>query len=373
MKRQFGTTAWQVAPLGLALRAARTALICGEFGSTIERMLGEALATGCELLWLDIPPARDDIAFGNAAAPFDSATADLWKWLGAAVRTARASDHVITAAALAPITAGPLEVAFPVEFVQRRVEQVLTASGLDVVPLVQLQVAANHARSDRYWGELHAALQRLSREGKVMHWGVAVAPPPRQPVRRPERERQSDHDEFIDDFPDLLRDDIFVALAVPFHLFGQSAARWLATTTELKRAVLAQEPLCRGALAGEIGATTKFHRFDPRAQRWTSDDLHRMAIAVARLAQSAKQLPPAVNSCDEARAVVGQWQQARSRNEGIEPATTSVLELALRFVLSAAPLHAVVGARTAEQWRAALMAADSRPLPANLQQALAQA
>ena len=214
MKRQFGTTAWQVAPLGLALRAARTALICGEFGSTIERMLGEALATGCELLWLDIPPARDDIAFGNAAAPFDSATADLWKWLGAAVRTARASDHVITAAALAPITAGPLEVAFPVEFVQRRVEQVLTASGLDVVPLVQLQVAANHARSDRYWGELHAALQRLSREGKVMHWGVAVAPPPRQPVRRPERERQSDHDEFIDDFPDLLRDDIFFALAV---------------------------------------------------------------------------------------------------------------------------------------------------------------
>ncbi len=370
MKRQFGSTQWHIAPLGLALRAARTALICGEFGSTIERMLGEALATGCELLWLDIPPARDDIAFGNAAAPFDSATADVWKWVGAAVRTARAADHVITAAALAPITTGALEVAFPVEFVQRRVEQVLTATELDAVPLVQLQVAAQHTRADRYWGELQAALQRMTREGKVMHWGLAVAPPPRQPVRRPDRERQSDHDEFVDDFPDLLRDDVFAALTVPFHLFGQSAARWLPATTELKRAVIAQEPLCRGALVGEIGATTKFHRFDPRAQRWSSDDLHRMAIAVARLAQSAKQLPPAVNSCDEARAVVGQWQQARSRNEGIEPETTSVLELALRFVISAAPLHTVVGARTAEQWRAALIAADPRPLPVNLQQAL---
>jgi aryl-alcohol dehydrogenase-like predicted oxidoreductase len=370
VKRQFGSTQWHIAPLGLALRAARTALICGEFGSTIERMLGEALATGCELLWLDIPPARDDIAFGNAAAPFDSATADVWKWVGAAVRTARAADHVITAAALAPITTGALEVAFPVEFVQRRVEQVLTATELDAVPLVQLQVAAHHTRADRYWGELQAALQRMTREGKVMHWGLAVAPPPRQPVRRPDRERQSDHDEFVDDFPDLLRDDVFAALTVPFHLFGQSAARWLPATTELKRAVIAQEPLCRGALVGEIGATTKFHRFDPRAQRWSSDDLHRMAIAVARLAQSAKQLPPAVNSCDEARAVVGQWQQARSRNEGIEPETTSVLELALRFVISAAPLHTVVGARTAEQWRAALIAADPRPLPVNLQQAL---
>jgi aryl-alcohol dehydrogenase-like predicted oxidoreductase len=370
VKRQFGSTQWHIAPLGLALRAARTALICGEFGSTIERMLGEALATGCELLWLDIPPARDDIAFGNAAAPFDSATADVWKWVGAAVRTARAADHVITTASLAPITAGALEVAFPVEFVQRRVEQVLTATELDAVPLVQLQVAAHHTRADRYWGELQAALQRMTREGKVMHWGLAVAPPPRQPVRRPDRERQSDHDEFVDDFPDLLRDDVFAALTVPFHLFGQSAARWLPATTELKRAVIAQEPLCRGALVGEIGATTKFHRFDPRAQRWSSDDLHRMAIAVARLAQSAKQLPPAVNSCDEARAVVGQWQQARSRNEGIEPETTSVLELALRFVISAAPLHTVVGARTAEQWRAALIAADPRPLPVNLQQAL---
>ena len=179
MNRPLGNMPWQVPPLGLSLRAARTRLLCGEFGSTIERLLGEAIATGCELSWLDIPPARDDIATGSSTGPFDAATAALWKWLGAAVRTARADDRFVATAALAPVTSGDLRIAFPLEFVQHRIEQILVASTLEVVPCVQLQLTPEHHRNDHHWSELRETMLRLVREGKVLHWGVAVAAPPR--------------------------------------------------------------------------------------------------------------------------------------------------------------------------------------------------
>ena len=115
-----------------------------------------------------------------------------------------------------------------------------------------------------------------------------------------------------------------------------------------------------------------FHRFDPRAARWTAADLQRMAVSVARLAQCVKQVPLAANSCEDARAVVGQWQQARTNKQGIEPVVTSLLELALRFVLSTMPGVTVVGACSSAQWLAAHLAADPRPLDAALLAALAQ-
>ena len=371
MNRPLGNMPWRVPPLGLSLRAARTRLLCGEFGSTIERLLGEAIATGCELSWLDIPPARDDIATGSSTGPFDAATADLWKWLGAAIRAARADDHFVATAALASVTSGDLRIAFPLEFVQHRVEQILVASTLEVVPCVQLQLEPEHHRNDHHWSELRETMLRLVREGKVLHWGVAVAAPPRVvPVDR-NRDPEDDSPP-SDDFPDLARDDVMSSLSVPYHLFGQNPARWFATAAQLKLAVVATEPLCSGALAGEIGASTLFHRFDPRALRWTPADLQRMAVSVARLAQCVKQVPLAANSCEDARAVVGQWQQARTNKQAVEPLVTSLLELALRFVLSTTPGVTVVGACSSAQWLAAHLAADPRPLDTALVASLVQ-
>jgi aryl-alcohol dehydrogenase-like predicted oxidoreductase len=367
MKRALGQTGFAVPPLGLALRAARIAMVSGEFSAVIETLLADAIASGCELMSLDLPQARGDVASGNANGPLDAATTDLCLWLGDAIRTARASDHIVTAVTLAPVRSSALRMAFPIGFVQQRVEQVLSATGLDALPLVNLRIDNEQQASDSYWPELDGAMTRMVREGKVLHWGVA-APAPAD-VDDEIDDQESDQPKPRDAEPDFFSQGRIASVSVPYHLFCQRASRWFASAIERKQAIIVTEPLCLGVLAGEIGVGTLFHRLDPRAQRWSADDLERIAVAVARMTTATKEIPPAARSSESSRSVLEQMQSARSRGDiKHEPAASTILELALRFVLQS-PVTAVVGARTREQWRAAL-ATGSKPLDASLYDAL---
>ncbi len=236
--------------------------------------------------------------------------ADAERLAGEAIRTQRARDRVVVATTISHTPPRPghprrdvLPELLPARYVQEAVEASLRNTRLDALPLAQLPVRSAW-RSSTAWPELAGTCERLTREGKVVAWGLRI-------------------DELDETALGFTTETWFAALSVVFNLLDRRAEPLLAAA---KVPVLARQPLAGGALGGNVGPGMKLPPRDDRNELSVAD-LELAAIAAARLAPEVHTEPPAARSCDPAREV-----RERGRRPDLLEATT-VGELALRFVI----------------------------------------
>jgi aryl-alcohol dehydrogenase-like predicted oxidoreductase len=268
---------------------------------------------------------------------------------GAAVRSLRARDRVCIACHVPPVVASPsLARAQPPGYVQRTVEDALRALRLDAISLGWLGGWRDAWLDEKAWPELHGTLVRLVREGKVLAWGVAA------PDGEPGEALRAVAEPWL------------TALSVRCSLFDRSAEEALLPAASAAGvAVIAREPLARGALGGEVGPTVRFRPEDERLG-WSEARLTALVPELARLAALVSNPPPAAASTDAGRALL----DGMRRGEDVTCAT--VPELALRSVIGMPGVTAaVVGARRVEHVAAATLCGDGTALSPRVRDVLA--
>ena len=273
------------------------------------------------------------------------------------IRALRVRDRVVAAYRVPAIaerlgipTRDVLPERLPPRYIVDRVESLLRATRLEVLPLAQLGLRAAW-RSSSAWPEVTGTCARLVREGKVLDWAAYVGA-------------------IEDDTAELASEPWLAAISVPFSLCERAADAVVtaaaavssapATTAaaERKLVVLARRPLAGGALAGVLGPGAKLRLHDDRR---ALDDrtLERFAIGAAKLAAFAKQTPPAARSCEAAKA------QLETNRRPAELHVQTVAELALRYVVTRGAI-ALPRLHRGEHVPEALIAAHSPPLPSDL-------
>lgn len=303
-------------------RAAHRGLDAGD----VRRALHAALEAGLSLV---------DVAAEEAA---EHLVAD-------AIRSLRVRDRVIAAFRVPAIahrlgipTRDTLPERLPARYIVDRVESLLRATRLEVLPLAQLGVRA-FWRASSAWPEVVGTCARLVREGKVLDWGAFV-------------------DEIEDDTIELCSEPWLAAISIPFSLCERAADPVLAAAAEKTIRIFARRPLAGAALAGALGpgATLRLHD-----ERRSIDEptLERVAVGVAKLAAFTKQTPPAARSCDAAKAQL----ERNRRPEHLHCDT--VAELALRYVITRGAI-ALPRLHRHEHVIEALLAAHAPPLPRDL-------
>ena len=68
----------------------------------------------------------------------------------------------------------PLAAVFPTRHIAASTETSLKNLGVAALSLQQLHVWHDAWLDDPTWGECHAQMARLKREGKVLHWGISI-------------------------------------------------------------------------------------------------------------------------------------------------------------------------------------------------------
>ncbi len=263
---------------------------------------------------------------------------------GEAVRVLRARDRVCVACAVPPLVASTaLARAQPAGYVQKTVEDALRRLRLDAVPLAWLGGWRDAWLDGGTWPELLGTMLRLVHEGKVMAWGVIV------PDGAPEEALR------------VVAEPWLAALSVRYSLFDCAAEEQLlpaAVTAGV--AVVAREPLARGALGGELGPAVRFPPHDERLG-WAAERFEAIVPELAMLAALVKRTPAAASTTDAGRTLL----DGMRRGEDVECET--VADLALRAVVETPGITAaVVGARRVDHVLAAIAAGDGRAIAARV-------
>lgn len=334
----------------------------------LRRAVDHVIASGLDLI---------DIAAEEAA---EQLVAD-------AIRSLRVRDRIIAAYRVPAIahrlgvpTRDTLPERLPPRYIVDRVDSLLRATRLEVIPLAQLTLRAAF-RSSPAWPEVVATCARLVREGKVLDWSAFV-------------------DTIEDDTAELLAEPWLTAISIPYNLCeraGDAVLEAAAGTTRLpappaaiapapaapgslilspfeiipteppatfgptpapRAKVLARRPLAGAALAGTIGPGAKLRIHDDR-NSIDAATLERIALTAAKLARFTKQTPPAAFATDAARAQLE--RNVRPRELHVH----TLAELALRFVLARGAI-ALPRLHRTEHVAEALIAAHGPPLPADL-------
>lgn len=328
--RPLGPTGLAVTITGLGTHGLRAG-IRGTDRSAAERALHVGVEGGCQLV--DVAPDWGD---GEA-------------WIGQILRDLHAVERVVVTTHVYPIlrpaTAfgdwNPVERALPPELVQRTVEASLRATRLERLPLVWIDGWRDAWLDDSGWPVLRGALERLTKEGKVAHWGLGASPwAPDHAVRG-------------------VADGIFAAVAARHSLFDRAAETTLFPAARAaKIGVVARAPLADGALTGEVGPGLKFWPGDVRTA-WKPEILAAIVPDLARLTAYVREVPPAARATDGGRAVLEQLARHP------EVAHRTLVELALAYVTGHPDVTAaLVGVRSPEHARTAVEASARYLVPA---------
>jgi aryl-alcohol dehydrogenase-like predicted oxidoreductase len=168
-------------------------------------------------------------------------------------------------------------------------------------------------------------MERLVREGKVLHWGISV------------------NDHAPGTALRVVEEPVIETVQVIYNIFDRDAEQALfERAAEFQVGVIARCPFDEGALTGAIGPGSEFPAGDFRRRYFREDRL-------AEVAEHVDRLRPLLG--DEA---------------------STLPELALRFCLSRPEVATVIpGMRRVEHVRANAAAADGRPLSHRLLEELA--
>lgn len=213
-----------------------------------------------------------------------------------------------------------LEEVFPASWVVSCCETSLLHLGVEALDLQQFHVWHDAWLSQPAWETTRAAMEALTRQGKVLHWGISV----------------NDHDP--DSALRALADPLFETMQGIYNIFDRSPeGPAFDLARERGLGVIVRVPFDEGALTGAIRPETTFPEGDWR-HRYFRDD--RKAEAARRADALAELL-------------------------GAEAATLP--ELALRFILSRPEVSTVIpGMRRPEHARANAAVSDGRALSAGL-------
>jgi len=189
----------------------------------------------------------------------------------------------------------PLAAVFPTRHIATSTETSLKNLGVDALSLQQLHVWHDAWLADPTWGECHAQMARLKREGKVLHWGISINDHAPETALR------------------VLQDPLFETAQVIYNVYDRSPERALFGLARSKPlGIIVRVPFDEGALTGQIRATTVFPPGDWREEYFSGDrraEAERRGQALAQLlGQEVETLP----------------------------------ELALRFCLSSPPVSTVI-------------------------------
>jgi len=213
---------------------------------------------------------------------------------------------------------------FSAEHVRASTEQSLRNLEMDALDLQQFHVWHDAWLGQPEWEATRREMERLSDDGKVLHWGISV------------------NDHAPETAIKALADPLFKSAQVIYNIFDRSpevALFDLARAREL--GVIVRVPFDEGALTGTVRPDTVFPEGDWRHRYFRGD----------RRAQAARR-------ADDLRRLLGDQVK-------------SLPELALRFVLSRPEVSTVIpGMRRPEHARANAAVSDGRMLGPGLLSAL---
>jgi aryl-alcohol dehydrogenase-like predicted oxidoreductase len=314
--RRLGRTGSEVSAIGF-----------GGWGLSGELWRDTDLEAGRRALYLAL---ESGITFVDTALVYGRGESE--RIVGEAVRALRARDTVVVASKVPPadgrwpaLAGSALERVFPEAHVTRSVEESLRNLRIEAIPLVQLHVWLDEWLDGSAWPALRGCLERLVREGKVLHWGISANDHSPETALR------------------VLDEPIIETVQVIYNLFDRGPEGALfARAAERSVGVIARSPFDEGALTGAIGPETRFAPGDFRS-RYFKDD------RPAQVADRVDRLRPLLG--DEARTLA---------------------ELALRFTLSRPEVSTVIpGMRKVEHVRSNIAAGDGLRLTARLLDELA--
>ncbi len=211
---------------------------------------------------------------------------------------------------------------FPVKHIVEYTEKSLRNLRVEQIDLQQFHVW-NDAWHDQ--DEWKSAIEKLTREGKVAHWGVSVNRWEPQNVLH------------------TLRTGMIDAVQVIYNIFDQAPEDELfPLCKELDVAVIARVPFDEGSLTGMLTHDTTFPADDWRSTYFVPENLH-----------------ASVDRADALRPLI--------------PAGMTMAEMALRFILSTPDSATIIpGMRSVRHVEGNCAASDGKGLPAEVMAALKQ-
>ena len=163
----------------------------------------------------------------------------------------------------------PLKDVFPPRHISTSTEKSLQNLGIDALTVQQFHVWHDAWLDDPDWAASRDQMARLSKEGKVLHWGISINDHAPETALR------------------VLEDPIFETAQVIYNIYDRSPERALFRLAQTKPlGVIARVPFDEGALTGQIHADTVFPAGDWRAEYFSGDrraEAERRATALTGL------------------------------------------------------------------------------------------
>lgn len=302
--RTFGRTAWQVSEIGYGMWGL--AGWTGSDESEYTRALDRAVELGCTFF---------DTAWAYGAGVSERVLGELLR---------RHLDKKLYVATKIPAKnfkwpARPeyrLEECYPASHIVEYTEKSLRNLGVERIDLQQFHVWDDGWANHEEWQK---AVEQLTRDGKVAHWGISV--------NRWEPENCLD----------TLRTGFISGVQVIYNIFDQAPEDALfPLCRELNIGVIARVPFDEGTLTGTLTKETTFPKDDWRSTYFVPENLN-----------------ASVDRADALRPLI--------------PDGMTMPDLALRFILANPDVSTIIpGMRSVKNVQANMAASDGRMLPTEL-------
>jgi aryl-alcohol dehydrogenase-like predicted oxidoreductase len=306
--RRFGRTNWQVSEIGYGMWGM--AGWTGSDDAQTNASLDVSVELGCNFF---------DTAWGYGEGKSE-------ELLGALIRR-HPSKKLYAATKIPPKNfkwpSRPeytIEDCFPASHIVEYTEKSLKNLNIDCIDLMQFHVWDDGWANREEWQK---ALEKLTKEGKVAHWGISV--------------NRWEPNNCLE----TLKTNLISSVQVIYNIFDQAPEDQLFPLCEkLDIATIARVPFDEGTLTGTLTKYTKFPEGDWRASYFVPENL--------------------ISSVEHADAL-----------KPLVPAGMSMPEMALRFILCNKNVGTIIpGMRKENHVRSNLMASDGNNLQESLRQAL---
>lgn len=309
-KRIFGKTQWEISEIGYGMWG-----LAGWTGSDqdeVRKSLELSVELGCNFF---------DTAWGYGAGLSEQILGDLLK--------RHASKKLYAATKIPPKnfiwpskSHFKLEDCFPAEHIIEYTEKSLKNLGVEQIDLQQFHVWEDAWADHDEWKQ---AIEKLTQEGKVAHWGISV-------------NRWEPNNCLAS-----LRTNLFSSVQVIYNIFDQNPEDQLfPLCKELNIGVIARVPFDEGSLTGLLTKETVFPADDWRSTYFVPENLN--------------------SSVDHADAL-----------KPIVPSHMDMPEMALRFILSNPDVGTIIpGMRKIKHVRSNIASSDGKGLEKSLMEKLKQ-
>ncbi len=309
-KRIFGKTQWEISEIGYGMWG-----LAGWTGSDqdeVSKSLELSVELGCNFF---------DTAWGYGAGLSEQILGDLLK--------RHASKKLYAATKIPPKnfiwpskSHFKLEDCFPAEHIIEYTEKSLKNLGVEQIDLQQFHVWEDAWADHDEWKQ---AIEKLTQEGKVAHWGISV-------------NRWEPNNCLAS-----LRTNLFSSVQVIYNIFDQNPEDQLfPLCKELNIGVIARVPFDEGSLTGLLTKETVFPADDWRSTYFVPENLN--------------------SSVDHADAL-----------KPIVPSHMDMPEMALRFILSNPDVGTIIpGMRKIKHVRSNIASSDGKGLEKSLMEKLKQ-